>query len=118
MNIKKFQNKLKKFNGRVYFDYSIKRLNWFNIGGNASIFFKPDTLQDLISFLKICKDNENFFVLGAGSNVLFKDDIFEGIVIKLTKNFSRISLLNENTIYSEIKSKLSKVKLLLPKNIE
>ena len=98
MNIKKFQNKLKKFNGRVYFDYSIKKLNWFNIGGNTSIFFKPDTLQDLISFLKICKDNENFFVLGAGSNVLFKDDVFEGIVIKLSKNFSRISLLNENTI--------------------
>ena len=39
-----------------------------------------------------------FFVIGAGSNVLFKDDIFEGIVIKLSKNFSRISLLNENTI--------------------
>ena len=98
MNIKNFQNKVKKFNGRVYFDYSIKKLNWFNIGGNTSIFFKPDTLQDLISFLKLCKDKENFFVLGAGSNVLFKDDIFEGIVIKLSKNFSRISLLNENTI--------------------
>ena len=38
------------------------------------------------------------FVLGAGSNVLFKDDLFEGAVIKLSKNFSRISLLNENTI--------------------
>ena len=55
-------------------------------------------IQDLIEFLKICKKEENFFVIGAGSNVLFKDDIFEGIVIKLSKNFSRISLLNENTI--------------------
>ena len=98
MNIKNFQNKFKKFNGRVYFDYSIKKLNWFNIGGNTSIFFKPETLQDLIGFLKICKDKENFFVLGAGSNVLFKDDLFDGIIIKLSKNFSRISLLNENTI--------------------
>ena len=29
---------------------------------------------------------------------MFKDDIFKGAVIKLSKNFSRISLLNENTI--------------------
>jgi len=98
MNIKNFENKFKSFNGRVYFDYSIKKLNWFNIGGNTRLFFKPETLQDLIDFLKLCKDEENFFVIGAGSNVLFKDDIFEGIVIKLSKNFSRISLLNENTI--------------------
>ena len=98
MNIKNFENKFKSFNGRVYFDYNIKKLNWFNIGGNTRLFFKPETLQDLIGFLKLCKDEENFFVIGAGSNVLFKDDIFEGIVIKLSKNFSRISLLNENTI--------------------
>ena len=98
MNIKNFENKFKSFNGRVYFDYSIKKLNWFNIGGNTRLFFKSETLQDLIGFLKLCKDEENFFVIGAGSNVLFKDDIFEGIVIKLSKNFSRISLLNENTI--------------------
>jgi len=98
MNIKNFENKFKSFNGRVYFDYSIKKLNWFNIGGNTRLFFKPETLQDLIGFLKLCKDEENFFVIGAGSNILFKDDIFEGIVIKLSKNFSRISLLNENTI--------------------
>ncbi len=91
------QVKFKNLSGKIYFNHSIKKLNWFNIGGNAKTFFKPDTLQDLITFLKI-NNNENFFVIGAGSNVLFKDDIFEGTIIKLNKNFSRISLLNENTI--------------------
>jgi len=98
MNIKDFEKKFKKFDDRIYFNYSIKKLNWFNIGGSARIYFRPNTLQDLIEFLNICKEEENFFVIGAGSNVLFKDDIFDGIVIKLSKNFSRISLLNENTI--------------------
>ena len=98
MDIKNFENKFKNFNGRIYFNYSLKKLNWFNIGGNTKIYFKPDTLQDLIEFLKLCKNKEKLFVIGAGSNVLFKDDIFEGTVIKLSKNFSRISLLNENTI--------------------
>ena len=98
MNIKDFENKFKNFDGRIYFNYSLKKLNWFNIGGSAKIYFKPNTLQDLIEFLKLSKEEENFFVIGAGSNVLFKDDMFEGIVLKLSKNFSRISLLNENTI--------------------
>ena len=89
---------IKNFNGNVYFNYSLKKLNWFNIGGDAKIYFKPDTLQSLVEFLKIYKKEEKLFVLGAGSNVLFKDDLFDGAVIKLSKNFSRISLLNEDTI--------------------
>ncbi len=98
MDIKNFENKFKNFRRRIYFNYSLKKLNWFNIGGKTQIYFKPDTLQDLIEFLKLCKDQEKLFVIGAGSNVLFKDDVFEGTVIKLSKNFSRISLLNENTV--------------------
>ena len=98
MDIKNFENTFKNLNGKLYFNYSLKKLNWFNIGGDAKIYFKPDTFQNLIEFLKLYKKEEKLFVLGAGSNVLFKDDLFEGAVIKLSKNFSRISLLNENTI--------------------
>tara|TARA_B100000579_G_scaffold302382_1_gene252252 strand:- start:3703 stop:4611 length:909 start_codon:yes stop_codon:yes gene_type:complete len=98
MDKKNFENIFKNFGGKIYFNYSLKKLNWFNIGGSAKIYFKPDTLQDLIEFLNLSNIEEKFFVLGAGSNVLFKDDVFEGTVIKLSKNFSRISLLNENTI--------------------
>ena len=98
MNIERFDNRFKKFSKSIYFNHSLKKLNWFNIGGNANIYFKPDNLQDLIEFLKIYKNEEKIFVIGAGSNVLFNDDIFEGAVIKLSKNFSRISLLNEDTI--------------------
>ena len=52
MDIKNFENKLKNFNGKIYFNYSLKKLNWFNIGGDAKIYFKPDTLQNLVEFLK------------------------------------------------------------------
>jgi len=98
MDIKNFENKSKNFSGKIYYNYSLKKLNWFNIGGNTKAYFKPETLQDLIEFLKQYKAEEKLFVIGAGSNTLFKDDVFEGTVIKLSKNFSRISLLNENTI--------------------
>ena len=81
MDIKNFENKFKNYSGKVYLNYSLKKLNWFNIGGNAKIYFKPDTLQDLIDFIKLSKSEEKLFVIGAGSNVLFKDDLFEGTII-------------------------------------
>ena len=37
-------------------------------------------------------------MLGAGSNILIPDKQFDGIVIKLAKNFNNISLLNEEII--------------------
>ena len=48
---------LKKFSeqnyGKLFFDYDLKKTNWFNIGGNAKAFFKPENLKDLVNFLKI-----------------------------------------------------------------
>ena len=90
----------KKIKGKFFFNYDIKKTNWFNIGGKALIFFKPETLKELIAFLKLYNNRGRIFIIGAGSNILFKDGLFKGTVIKLGKNFSNISLLNENVIIS------------------
>ena len=84
--------------GDILFDYSIKKLNWFNIGGKTKIFFKPYDLQDLIKFLKTYNNRGKIFVLGAGSNILFTDEIFDGVIIKLGKRFNNISKLSENRV--------------------
>ena len=91
-DIKRFANNT---TSDIFFDFEIKKLNWFNIGGKTKIFFKPETLKDLVGFLKLYSNRGRIFVLGAGSNTLFKDDLFEGVIIKLGKNFSNISILNE-----------------------
>ena len=59
----------KKINSKFLFDHSLKKSNWFNIGGKAKSYFKPDTLDDLILFLKKFGEKERVFVLGAGSNL-------------------------------------------------
>ena len=82
----------------IFFDYDIKNLNWFNIGGKTAIFYKPNSLKELVEFLKLYSNRGKIFVLGAGSNVLFKDEKYDGVVIKLGKNFSNITILNENKI--------------------
>ncbi|MDC1146724.1 UDP-N-acetylmuramate dehydrogenase [Candidatus Pelagibacter sp.] len=93
--IKKFSNEI---NSKFYFDYDLKKSNWFNIGGRARVFFKVESLADLILFLKKFGASEKIFTLGAGSNTLISDDIFNGIVVKLGKNFSNVSLLPNNLI--------------------
>ena len=97
---KKLEIFSKKIKSKFLFNYNLKKLNWFNIGGEAKVFFNPQSLNDLSIFLKNFGNEKNIFVLGAGSNVLLDDDLYDGIVIKLGKNFSNISLLPNNIIVS------------------
>jgi len=93
--LKKFSNEV---SSKIYFEYDLKKSNWFNIGGKAKIYFKPDNLPDLILFLKKFGSKEKIHILGAGSNTLITDNIFDGAVIKLGKNFSNISKLPNGVI--------------------
>ena len=81
MNIEDIEKYSQKKKNQFFFDYEIKKNNWFNIGGKTKIYFKPETLKDLIEFLKLYKSRGKIFVIGAGSNVLFKDSLYEGVVI-------------------------------------
>jgi len=93
--LKKFSNEV---SSKIYFDYDLKKSNWFNIGGKTKIYFKPDNLPDLILFLERFGNKEKIYVLGAGSNTLISDNIFDGAVIRLGKNFSNISILPNGVI--------------------
>ena len=33
----------------LYFDYDLKKLNWFNIGGKTKVFFKAKSLTGLVT---------------------------------------------------------------------
>ena len=48
--------------------------------------------------MKKLNNKEKIFILGAGSNTLISDDLFDGVVIKLGKNFNNLSLLDEDII--------------------
>jgi len=98
MDIKELKNLLIEFGDNVKFEYDLKKKNWFNIGGKTKVFFKARNLKDLINFIKKLKGKERIFTLGAGSNTLITDDLFDGVVIKLSKNFNNISLLGKDII--------------------
>tara|TARA_Y100000816_G_scaffold274879_1_gene242569 strand:+ start:339 stop:1250 length:912 start_codon:yes stop_codon:yes gene_type:complete len=99
MTLKSLDNFSKNIKGKLRFDYCLKNHTWLNIGGNAKIFFVPETLSELRDFLLYIKNNHNnFFIMGAGSNLLISENIKNRIFIKLGKNFNKISLTKDNVV--------------------
>ena len=98
MELNQLKLLLNEFGENVRFEYDLKKKNWFNIGGKTKIFYKANNLNELAVFLKKLGNKEKIFILGAGSNTLISDNLFNGVVIKLGKNFNNISLLGEDII--------------------
>ena len=98
MNVEQLQDLLKEFGNSIRFQYDLKKKNWFNIGGQSKVFYKAEDLRELINFLKKLNNDEKIFILGAGSNTLITDKLYDGVVIKLSKNFNNISLLGDDII--------------------
>ena len=91
----------KKFGKNLIFKENLSKYSWFNLGGPADIFFRPENKTQLITFLKDIKIKDNnlkTYILGAGSNTLIRDSGVKGLVIKLGSKFSGITLLGEDKI--------------------
>ena len=96
-----FQDQIKK-------NYPLSKNSWFGVGGNASTFYSPQNKKDLKTFLKNFKFKK-IITIGSGSNILFKDTGFKGLVIKLGKEFSKIEESNSSIVAgaAALKNKVS-----------
>ena len=89
MTYKKFLKNLTKQNAKVLFNEPIKNHTSFGIGGVAKYFVVVHNTKTLVSVLKKTK---KFFILGAGTNILFQDKKYNGTVIKLGNQFKKIKV--------------------------
>ena len=97
-----------KLKDRIKKNYLLNKNSWFGIGGCANIFFQPNNKEELILFLKNIKF-KNFIIIGSGSNILFRDSDFDGVVIKLGKEFCKIEEINSQVVAGSgaLKSRVS-----------
>ena len=90
---------IKKFGDNLLENVSLSNYSWFNLGGNAEYFYKAKDKNQLIEFLKEARNkNLKTTIIGAGSNILFRDKGVKGAVVKLGKDFSFIKMVNKNTL--------------------
>ena len=61
-------------------------------------YFKPESIEQLVEFLKYIKNSCKIICLGAGSNTLIRDGGFSGVVIKIGSKFSFIKQHKNNIL--------------------
>jgi UDP-N-acetylmuramate dehydrogenase len=79
--------KIKKLKiGKVVEKPIMKKYTTYKVGGEALALVYPDNIDSLIKLLKFLKENDiKYKILGNGSNVIFKDEFYDGIIINLSK---------------------------------
>ena len=80
----------------IFLNEKLSKFSWFNLGGKAEIFLKPDNEDQLEKFLK--GNNKLITILGAGSNTIIRDGGIKGVTIKLSPRFSYVNLIDKNII--------------------
>lgn len=94
--------------GKIEKDISLSTLTTYKTGGIAKLVVYPNNINNLKQLLKLIhKHNIKYFILGKGSNTLFSDKEFNGVIIKLDKlnNFK----IKQTEIYVESGMILSKL---------
>jgi UDP-N-acetylmuramate dehydrogenase len=81
----------------------LSHFSTFKIGGPASFFVEVKNRDELIEALSWAREKkQRIFILGAGSNVLFSDEGFSGLVIK--NEIKGIDIVEEKEDYTIIRA--------------
>ena len=91
--INKIQSKIKS---NIFLDYDMKKSTWFRAGGNALGYVIVNDIPDLKTIISY-SNQIKYYIVGVGSNLMVRDGGFDGLIIKLGKNFNKIKI-NEDTL--------------------
>ena len=82
----------------------------FRIGGPADYYAVPKDIETLKKLIECCRENNiSYYILGRGSNVLFGDGGFRGVIIEVGKNLEQVEFLPEGKVRAQAGISLSKL---------
>ncbi len=106
-----------KVRGKITFNEPLSKISWFQVGGNAEVFYEPADEDDLIEFLSNLTLEAPVTVIGATSNLLIRDGGIPGIVIRLGKSFNQLSIKEDFVTIGASAKDMIVAKSLAKKNI-
>ena len=91
-------NDIKKLHvGKVITNVLMKDYTTYKVGGKVICMVYPDDEESLIRLMHYLKENSvKYKIIGNGSNVIFNDKGYDGVIVKLD-NFNNLKIIN-NTI--------------------
>lgn len=85
----------------------------FRIGGAAKYFAMPKNVDEIMTLIRYCQEQElPYCVLGNGSNVLFTDNGYEGMIIRIGSAMSEIRV-DGTSVYAQAGAILARVASLV-----
>lgn len=98
--------------GRCERDVLLSKHTTYKVGGKAKLMVYPKNVECLVKLLKLIKMHDiKYKVLGLGSNVLFSDKIFDGVIIRLSE-LDEVEFFGNNKIRVGAGYSLMKLSLL------
>lgn len=86
----------------------LKKHTSFKIGGNAEVYVMPETEEQIKEIMLKCDEFQlKYYLLGNGTNVLFSDDTYNGVIISTIEKFNGIRQLSETTFECDAGVKLT-----------
>lgn len=84
--------------GRYTGNADLAKTTWFRCGGPAEVLFRPADADDLAEFLASRPADVPVTVIGVGSNLLIRDGGVPGVVIRLGRGFTEVTVEEENRV--------------------
>ena len=71
----------------------------YRIGGPARVLLSAKNIDEIVAGLEMARESKlPLFILGGGSNVLFSDAGFDGLVIKIENNFIKMDAKKDGAV--------------------
>lgn len=92
-------NELVELNiGKIETNVSLKKCTTYRVGGIAKYIAYPKNVNSLVKLIKYLKNkNIKYKILGNGSNLLFSDKEYDGVLIKLTE-FNELEFIGKTKL--------------------
>lgn len=100
---------LDKLNTEYLINEPLARHTSFKIGGNADVFVKIRSEEELCEICAFCNGKFKFLVIGNGSNLLISDAGYKGVVLHVGLIFADIQMHDDTSIICNAGAPLSTV---------
>ena len=83
-------------------DYPLSEILWYKVGGKAKYYIFAENKEDVLQAFDFIKENkpQRIFICGLGSNLIFSDDYFDGLVMRIstTDKTNSLQIIDKDAI--------------------
>lgn len=95
-------------NDNVFQNEDMGKHTTFKAGGKAKYFVTPDSIEMIKELILYLRDNIPYYIMGNGSNLLVRDEGYDGVIIMLGQKFAEYTI-NDDMIKCKSGAFVSKI---------